>query len=61
MNFKKAADGLNFFGCMVAIFVLVPTWFEPLQGSNSVVANALLFIMSVQVLLLRMASRNKDT
>ena len=61
MSIKKAADGLNIFGCMFAIFVLIPTWFEPLQHSNAVAANALLVIMSLQVVFLRIANRGKDT
>ena len=61
MSIKKAADGLNFFGCMFAIFVLIPTWFEPLQHNNAVVVNVLLIIMSLQVVLLRIAGRYKDT
>lgn len=54
----KIADGLNFFGVAFGIFVVVPTWFEPLQEYNDLAISFMLVIMCAQVLALRIRFRN---
>ena len=55
---KKIADGLNLFCVLFAIFVVIPTWFEPMDAYNGVAVSFMLVVMSAQVVALRLQHRN---
>jgi hypothetical protein len=59
VNWIRMADNTALITMLVGIFVLIPTWFEPLRHASEVAISGIAMLLAIQVIFLRYARRSR--